>query len=688
MPVGHPRRLAAGAAIALAAATLAAAPTASAAVVPQGTTLYFHSANGGYANDFRADPSGAGTGQAPAGSTLTAAPPSKTAEATATYAGPQTSGTAGVPTFRLPAESVGDVSSVCLDLWLTKVPDAATTVNVLSRFVAPSTLPGGTSNNNSVLTRPAKLDGSLVHVTGLVSTSKNPLSVGSGWAFALYDYLNSDPGLTLHYDATAVPSSITLNPVPGTCPVAVPSPVGGTASPTATYTSYTAPGALGKNAGEPSIGVNWKTGNVMFQSYTETLRVSGFDSADGPSWVNKPAPQTSVTSLDPILFTDSVTGRTFVSQLVGACSISAYTDDDGDSYSPSQGCGVPAGVDHQTIGGGPFPPGVTPSANYPRAVYYCSQDIDTAFCAMSRDGGTTYGQGVPIYTVVDCGGLHGHIRVGPNGQAYVPNKNCRGQRGGVVSTNGQTWRVFTIPGSTTRTGSDPSVAVGDKGTAYYGYQDGDGHAKVAVSRDNGVHWTTPIDVGAPLGIANTQFAEMIAGDDDQAAFAFLGTTTPGDDNAASFGQASDGKSYTGGTWKLYVSTTYDGGLTWSTVDAAPQNIIQRGCIWNGGGSNVCRNLLDFNDITVDKDGRVLVGLADGCTGACETSTLVADNPHSDKATIIRQASGRGLFARGDAALGNDPVAAVPEAPATPLLLLGGLGVLGVLVLARRRRAVG
>jgi hypothetical protein len=29
-----------------------------------------------------------------------------------------------------------------------------------------------------------------------------------------------------------------------------------------------------------------------------------------------------------------------------------------------------------------------------------------------------------------------------------------------------------------------------------------------------------------------------------------------------------------------------------------------------------RNLLDFNDITVDKQGRVLVAHADGCTGNC------------------------------------------------------------------------
>ena len=33
-----------------------------------------------------------------------------------------------------------------------------------------------------------------------------------------------------------------------------------------------------------------------------------------------------------------------------------------------------------------------------------------------------------------------------------------------------------------------------------------------------------------------------------------------------------------------------------------------------GGSN--RNLLDFNDLHIDRDGRVYVAFADGCTGTC------------------------------------------------------------------------
>jgi len=187
-------------------------------------------------------------------------------------------------------------------------------------------------------------------------------------------------------------------------------------------------------------------------------------------------------------------------------------------------------------------------------------------------------------------------------------------------------------------GTDPSVAEGANNTIYLGYVNSDGHAKIAVSADRGLHWSKSEDAGTPFGVQNTEFAEVIAGDDDRAAFAFLGTQTTGDTQSADFQ----------GVWHLYVAFTYDSGLTWTTVDATPADPVQRGCIWNQGGSNPCRNLLDFNDITVDKFGRVLVGYADGCTGSCVTDPTqnASTGPASAQdalATIARQVGGLGLF---------------------------------------------
>src|SRR5258708_15296196 len=39
------------------------------------------------------------------------------------------------------------------------------------------------------------------------------------------------------------------------------------------------------------------------------------------------------------------------------------------------------------------------------------------------------------------------------------------------------------------------------------------------------HWSKSKDAGTPFGVQNAEFAEVIAGDDNRAAFAFLGTQT-------------------------------------------------------------------------------------------------------------------------------------------------------------------
>jgi hypothetical protein len=444
-------------------------------------------------------------------------------------------------------------------------------------------------------------------------------------------------------------------PAPEDCSAAHPPPNCIQPSPDSTTSSQ-------HSAGEPSIGVNWNTGKVFIEAGNHTLRVT-FNDRTRPataSWEDKRSPFSRV-SLDPILFTDSGLfggpNRTFASQLDGACSETSFTDNDGDLWLPSQGCGLPAGVDHQTVGGGNYASPAPRHSSYPHAIYYCSQDIVTAFCARSDDGGVTFGPGIPIYTFTSldalnilgptahpgqCGGLHGHIRIAPDGTAYVPNHDCKDANnvdrpGMAVSTdNGLTWTVRTVPDAkTSRPGGDPSVASGSHNTIYFGYVNVDGHPKIAVSRDRGLHWSKSKDVGTPFGIQKTQFPEVIAGDDNRAAFAFLGTRTAGDDQSADFT----------GVWHLYVAFTYDGGRTWTTVDATADDPVQRGCIWNGGGSNICRNLLDFNDITVDKFGRVLVGYADGCTGACMRDPT--QNTHDALATIGRQTGGRGLFAAFD-----------------------------------------
>jgi hypothetical protein len=443
--------------------------------------------------------------------------------------------------------------------------------------------------------------------------------------------------LTETYDATATLAAKPANPDPGTA-----TPPG--------FTNYAAPSSFAdaNDAGEPSIGNSWKTGATMYQAGLSTFKAE-FDDSVSPAratWSDVSAsasngcPQGSTFSLDPILFTDHETGRTFESQLSGADSLTCWTDDDGQTWNPSQGGGIPSGVDHQTLGGGPYSDGgigALPTSDYPNAVYYCSQDIATAFCALSRDGGTTFGVGVPTYSLLDCGGLHGHVKVAPDGTAYLPNKGCGADQAVVVSKdNGTTWSVHHVPGSTPGD-SDPSVGVGANGTVYFGYVGADGKPGVAVSTDQGETWNHLQTVGSEFGIQNAVFPTVVAGDDDRAAFAYLGTPTGGNyQDTANFQ----------GVWHLYVTTTYDGGRTWVTSDATPDDPVQRGSICTGGST--CgndRNLLDFIDVTIDDHGRVEVGYADGCIDACVTDP--SRNGHDAYATIARQSSGSTLFAAYD-----------------------------------------
>lgn len=410
---------------------------------------------------------------------------------------------------------------------------------------------------------------------------------------------------------------------------------------------YEPPAGVGTGAGEPSIGVARQgvqhiPNAAMYIAGLEVLRVTrdeclSSSRQDTDVWVDKTALNNGLTTLDPILYTDWRTGRTFGSQLGPKCSLMSFSDDDGENWLPSQGCGINAGVDHQTIGAGPFPASdpIGGVGGYPDATYYCSQDAAIAQCALSRDGGLTFGPAIPIYNVSQCGGIHGHVKVAPDGTVYVPNKNCQGLQGVAVSADsGVTWTVRTVPGSSSGN-TDPHMDIGPDNKLYFAYSAGS--TFVATSTDHGQTWSAPIDLGAAFGIANSVFPETVAGDAGRAAVAFVGTTGTGPVYGTDTTLNVE--------WHLYVATTYDGGLTWTTMDATPHDPVQRGAVCTEGTTcSSGRNLLDFNDITIDDEGRVLVAFADGCVGACADG-----GPQSGTALarIAGQMGGKRLLAAFD-----------------------------------------
>jgi hypothetical protein len=437
---------------------------------------------------------------------------------------------------------------------------------------------------------------------------------------------------------------------------------------------------LGRGAGEPSVGANWNTGVVNFQSDLETLFITFDDSCSltnpKATWANRRAPSSVAVDSDPIGFTDRQTGRTFAAELTllspDTCKIS-FTDSDGlptmtaptGWTSAQQAQGPASAVDHETMGGGPYhvPIPAPPAGTiYPNAVYYCSQDIGAAFCARSDDGGLTLGTETPLYSVNTCGGLHGHVKVGPDGTAMVPNRDCGGTQSLVVSqNNGLSWTVHAVDtGSNAAApsvvggGDDPAVAVDGGGRVYFAFSNfGGGPGAglgVTISDDFGATWKNMFDVSAIYGLKNVCFPAAVAGDAGRAAIAFYGSTTPqgpttGDSNTSNFT----------GVWHLYIAQTFDGGKTWTTTDATPNMPMQRGGLERGGAALIDRNLLDFFDVTIDRDGRVLVGYVNGCSGGnCAQAPIAADGTSSVKgnaygpvAIIARQSSGRRMLAAKD-----------------------------------------
>ncbi|HWY52647.1 MAG TPA: hypothetical protein VNW72_14315 [Chthoniobacterales bacterium] len=465
------------------------------------------------------------------------------------------------------------------------------------------------------------------------------------------------------------------------------------------YENFTAPGVLvpvttteagqqvhsvewmGRNAGEPSIGSNWATGVAFFKSGLESLFVTFDDSCpiNGKTvtWVNRASPTSVGLDSDPIGFTDrgftDATGfhsRSFGGELTFLSPDTvklALTDDDGNTWMPDQTGGLASAVDHETIGGGIYHspiPTRPPGTVYPYAVYYCSQDLAVSLCSRSDDGGLTYGPSVMATNAVSCqttsplGSLHGHIKVSPaDGTVYLPMAKCGANQVVVVSTNnGITWTVQPTPLATpggSGVGSDPSVGVDANGRVYLLGAPNGNVAEVATSDDSGQTWQHQFDVGAIYSLKNIAFPAAVAGDAGRAAVSFYGSTTgTGDSNAANFT----------GKWHLYVAHTFDGGAHWTTTDATPNAPMQRSGLLRGGGANITRNLLDFYDMTIDKDGRVLVGYVNGCEGGpcAQAGPNATGNAYTTTATIARQSSGRRLLAAKDPANMTSP-------PGMPLL---------------------
>ena len=411
-------------------------------------------------------------------------------------------------------------------------------------------------------------------------------------------------------------------------------------------------------AGEPSIGVNWQSGAAMYMAGTSTARLT-FNNAPGAdpvvNWTDVSSPY-SVFNLDPILATDHATGTTLAGGDNGACAVMSKTTTDGgffdtSAWTPSVPC--PFTADHPTVGMGPYA-GTPPAGAAPFITYFCQQTI-LDHCSHSTDGGLTWS---PSVLTTTCAGTFGHIKVSPDGTAYLPNVNCNDTAGDLVVgamtsvDNGQSWGGYGIPGAPEPTrGFDPSIGtLTDSNRVFETWsRAGDYRPVVTWSDNHGASWAPQVDLSAATGsgVTAATFEAAVGGDHGRMAIAYLGTRDVAPAGTTPFDAGFPG------VWYLFVSYTYDNGATWQTVQATPQP-VQRGQIDDGGtAASGQRNLLDFIDASVTKDGRVVVAYADGCidkdptTGVNCNAGGTSGDSNADYATVAYQTTGEGLFSRYD-----------------------------------------
>jgi hypothetical protein len=413
--------------------------------------------------------------------------------------------------------------------------------------------------------------------------------------------------------------------------------------------------------GEPNIGVT-PVGNVFVTAGPGVWRSMDhgstwrevFNLTTAFSFV-PPNDQTPgyTRSSDDMLWVDPDTGRIFADFMTSlACSNMVRSDNEGATWQMKPlTCGILVN-DHQKVmtkHWGPTVP-APPATVYPNLVYYCYNKLVESNCAVSYDGGTTFQFDRPAaiapvtggegQLTAPCGGINGHPAAAMDGTLYLPIAlGCPGPVVAVSRDNGLTYTVRQGPGDDGAEEIDPDMTVTPDGTAYMLYRGTDHMQYLVRSKDQFASWDGPWRVSPP-GVTSTVFAGITSQEDGRIAMAFLGTR-----DSAEYPEKVSNET----RWHLWTVLSYDseaGSPTFRAIQVTPEDSpVQIGCVWLSGGGNPCRNMLDFIDMTSDRDGRFLVVFSDGCDQQCDhNATATNEQSRSRQVTVAVLEGGPSLVA--------------------------------------------
>lgn len=372
----------------------------------------------------------------------------------------------------------------------------------------------------------------------------------------------------------------------------------------------------GYDGREPTVGVDSK-GNLYYAardysggktpplSATQTPIMKSSDG--GKTWkdVSPRLPtgdREPPRSGDPMVVVDPWTDRIFQIELYDlVCNWLVLSDNGGQSWTGNPKACSSLVVDHQTIGAGPPHAPMPAPPVYRNIVYVCVNQLADSHCSRSLDGGLTFESYHLVYPGHECGGIHGHVLVGPDGTVYLPREYCGQGFVAISRDNGLTWELKDVDGGLGEYGNDPNMAFDAAGNIYYAFTGKTEPAVyLTVSKDQGKTWSKPVRASPPnLTFAN--HPSITAGDDGRIGLVYLGTASKVDNDKVN-----------NWTWDSFMTVSHDATNetpTFTTLRANPAGDI----VFRGNCKNIrCGYIREFLDASVAPDGTFWGAFIDAC----------------------------------------------------------------------------